>query len=157
MKKATGEKRRRKSWRHRLPSMIDARIKELGDWRGETLARVRAIIKQADPDVVEEWKWRGVPVWEHDGIICTGETYKAVVKMTFAKGAALDGPVGPLQLQPRRQRPARHRYPRGRQDRREGVEGAHPRRRGAERFGAPREKEEYSEVKIAPCPGRGAA
>jgi hypothetical protein len=73
---------------------IDARIKELGDWRGETLARVRNIIKQADPDVVEEWKWRGVPVWEHDGIICTGETYKAVVKMTFAKGAALDDPSG---------------------------------------------------------------
>src|SRR5215468_8273311 len=73
---------------------IDGRIKELGDWRGETLARIRAIIKQADPDVVEEWKWRGVPVWEHDGIICTGETYKAVVKMTFAKGAALDDPKG---------------------------------------------------------------
>ena len=73
---------------------IDARIKELGDWRGETLARIRGIIKQAVPDVVEEWKWRGVPVWEHDGIICTGETYKAVVKMTFAKGAALDDPSG---------------------------------------------------------------
>jgi hypothetical protein len=72
---------------------IDARIKELGDWRGETLARIRSIIKQADPEVVEEWKWRGVPVWEHDGIICTGETYKAVVKMTFAKGAALDDPT----------------------------------------------------------------
>ncbi|MBN8955021.1 MAG: DUF1801 domain-containing protein, partial [Rhizobiales bacterium] len=67
---------------------IDARIKDLGDWRGETLARVRAIIKQADPDVIETWKWRGVPVWEHDGIICTGETYKAVVKLTFAKGAS---------------------------------------------------------------------
>ena len=73
---------------------IDARIKELGDWRGETLARIRSIIKQADPEVVEEWKWRGVPVWERDGIICTGETYKAVVKMTFAKGAALDDPSG---------------------------------------------------------------
>jgi hypothetical protein len=73
---------------------IDARIKELGDWRGETLARVRSLIKQACPDVVEEWKWRGVPVWEHDGIICTGETYKAVVKMTFAKGAALADPSG---------------------------------------------------------------
>src|SRR5690349_1069134 len=73
---------------------IDARIKELGDWRGETLARIRSIIKQAVPDVVEEWKWRGVPVWEHDGIICTGETYKAVVKMTFARGAALDDPSG---------------------------------------------------------------
>ena len=71
---------------------IDARIKELGDWRGETLARIRSIIKQAVPDVVEEWKWRGVPVWEHDGIICTGETYKNVVKMTFAKGAALKDP-----------------------------------------------------------------
>ncbi|GAM99916.1 hypothetical protein U91I_03573 [alpha proteobacterium U9-1i] len=73
--------------------LIDARIKELGDWRGETLARVRAIIKQADPDVAETWKWRGVPVWEHAGIICTGETYKAVVKLTFAKGAALDDPA----------------------------------------------------------------
>jgi hypothetical protein len=72
---------------------VDARIKELGDWRGEMLARIRSIIKQADPEVVEEWKWRGVPVWEHDGIICTGETYKAVVKMTFAKGAALDDPT----------------------------------------------------------------
>ncbi len=72
---------------------IDARIKELGDWRGEMLARIRGIIKKADPDVIEEWKWRGVPVWEHDGIICTGETYKAVVKMTFAKGAALDDPT----------------------------------------------------------------
>src|SRR5579871_4252992 len=74
--------------------LIDARIKELGDWRGEMLARVRALIKAADPDVVEEWKWRGVPVWEHDGIICTGETYKAVVKLTFLKGAALKDPAG---------------------------------------------------------------
>jgi hypothetical protein len=74
--------------------LIDARIKELGDWRGETLARVRALIKEADPDVVEEWKWRGVPVWEHAGIICTGETYKAVVKLTFAKGASLKDPSG---------------------------------------------------------------
>jgi hypothetical protein len=73
---------------------IDARIAELADWRGETLARFRALIKQADPDVVETWKWRGVPVWEHDGIICTGETYKAAVKMTFAKGASLDDPAG---------------------------------------------------------------
>jgi hypothetical protein len=74
--------------------LIDGRIKELGDWRGEMLGRIRALIKDADPDVVEEWKWRGVPVWEHDGIICTGETYKAVVKLTFAKGAALDDPAG---------------------------------------------------------------
>jgi hypothetical protein len=74
--------------------LIDARIEELGDWRGETLARIRTLIKQADPDVVEEWKWRGVPTWEHDGIICTGETYKQVVKTTFAKGASLDDPSG---------------------------------------------------------------
>lgn len=75
-------------------SLIDKRIEELADWRGETLARLRAIIKKADPEVVEEWKWRGVPVWEHDGIICTGETYKAVAKMTFAKGASLPDPAG---------------------------------------------------------------
>jgi hypothetical protein len=72
--------------------LIDARIAELGDWRGETLARIRKLIKEADPDVVEEWKWRGVPVWYHAGMICTGETYKNVVKMTFAKGASLDDP-----------------------------------------------------------------
>jgi hypothetical protein len=74
--------------------LIDSRIAELTDWRGETLARVRTLIKEACPDVVEEWKWRGVPVWEHGGIICTGETYKAVVKLTFAKGAALEDPAG---------------------------------------------------------------
>ena len=74
--------------------LIDAKIKELGDWRGETLARVRSLIKETDPEVVEEWKWRGVPVWEHAGIICTGETYKAVVKLTFAKGASLEDPSG---------------------------------------------------------------
>jgi hypothetical protein len=74
--------------------LIDARIEELGDWRGEMLARLRALVKQADPEVVEEWKWRGVPTWYHDGIICTGETYKNAVKMTFAKGASLDDPSG---------------------------------------------------------------
>ena len=74
--------------------LIDARIKELADWRGETLARVRKLIKEACPDVVEEWKWRGVPVWSHAGIICTGETYKSVVKMTFARGASLEDPSG---------------------------------------------------------------
>jgi hypothetical protein len=74
--------------------LIDARIKELGDWRGEMLARIRKLIKQADPDVVEEWKWRGVPVWYHAGMICTGETYNNVVKMTFAKGATLEDPSG---------------------------------------------------------------
>jgi hypothetical protein len=96
--------------------LIDARIKELSDWRGETLARVRMLIKQADPKVVEEWKWRGVPVWSHAGIICTGETYKNVVKMTFAKGASLEDPSGLVQRQPRRQHQACHRFPRGRQD-----------------------------------------
>ena len=74
--------------------LIDARIEDLGDWRGELLSRIRALIKEADPDVVEEWKWRGVPVWYHDGMICTGETYKNAVKMTFAKGADLEDPKG---------------------------------------------------------------
>jgi len=74
--------------------LIDARIKELDDWRGKTLSHVRALIKQADPEVVEEWKWRGVPVWSHDGLICTGETYKSVVKLTFLKGASLNDPSG---------------------------------------------------------------
>jgi hypothetical protein len=79
----------------RSPSeLIDARIVELGDWRGELLSRIRTLIKQADPQVTEEWKWRGTPVWSHDGLICTGETYKEVVKMTFAKGASLDDPAG---------------------------------------------------------------
>jgi hypothetical protein len=72
--------------------LIDARIKELNDWRGETLARVRSLIKEADPEIIEEWKWRGVPVWEHSGIICTGETYRQIVKMTFARGASLEDP-----------------------------------------------------------------
>ena len=74
--------------------LIDARIDKLGDWRGETLSRIRTLIKHADPDVVEEWKWRGVPTWYHDGLICTGETYKNAVKMTFAKGALLEDPAG---------------------------------------------------------------
>ena len=82
------------SQRSKSPSrMIDERIKELGDWRGKMLGRLRALIKEADPEIVEEWKWRGVPVWEHDGILCTGKTYKSVVKMTFAKGAALKDPA----------------------------------------------------------------
>jgi hypothetical protein len=81
--------------KEKTPSqLIDGRIKELGDWRGDTLARLRALLKEADPDVVEEWKWRGVPVWYDDGMICTGETYKEVVKLTFAKGAALKDPSG---------------------------------------------------------------
>ena len=100
MKKATTTMKKRKIGSKEgkggdSPSQrIDARIKELNDWRGETLARVRILIKQADPEVVEEWKWRGVPVWSHAGIICTGETYKSVVKMTFAKGASLEDPSG---------------------------------------------------------------
>jgi hypothetical protein len=100
MKKATTTMKKTKSGSKETkeedsPSqLIDARIKELSDWRGETLARIRILIKQADPEVVEEWKWRGVPVWSHAGIICTGETYKNVVKMTFAKGARLDDPSG---------------------------------------------------------------
>jgi hypothetical protein len=81
------------SQKSKSPSqLIDARIKELGDWRGKMLSRLRALVKEADPEAVEEWKWRGVPVWSHDGLICTGETYKSIVKMTFAKGAALKDP-----------------------------------------------------------------
>ena len=96
MKKAvTAKKTSAKEAGEPSPSkLIDGRIKELGDWRGEMLKRIRALIREADPEVVEEWKWRGVPVWEHDGIICTGETYKAVVKLTFANGAKLDDPTG---------------------------------------------------------------
>src|SRR5213592_2630058 len=96
MKKRNPESLRGKEGkgRHSPSQLIDARIKELSDWRGETLARVRTLIKQADPDVVEEWKWRGVPVWSHAGIVCTGETYKEVVKLTFARGASLEDPRG---------------------------------------------------------------
>jgi hypothetical protein len=100
MKKATTAMKKRKSGSKKEEGgdsparLIDARIRELSDWRGETLARVRILIKQADPEVVEEWKWRGVPVWSHAGMICTGETYRNVVKMTFAKGASLDDPSG---------------------------------------------------------------
>jgi hypothetical protein len=88
MKKSASQKSKSPS------QLIDARIEELGDWRGEMLNRLRTLVKEADPEVVEEWKWRGVPVWSHDGLICTGETYKNVVKMTFAKGAALKDPSG---------------------------------------------------------------
>jgi hypothetical protein len=98
MKKSTATRNKtasKQGERAASPSqLIDARIKELSDWRGETLARVRALIREADAQVVEEWKWRGVPVWEHAGILCTGETYKAVVKLTFAKGASLADPAG---------------------------------------------------------------
>ena len=97
--------------------LIDQRIKELGDWRGDVLARIRKLIKQVDPDVVEEWKWRGVPTWYHDGLICTGETYKDVVKVTFAKGASLDDSSGLFNSRSGGKHPACHRFPRGRQDR----------------------------------------
>jgi hypothetical protein len=93
MKKSAAQKSKSPS------QLINARIKELGDWRGKMLSRLRTLVKKADPEVVEEWKWRGVSVWSHHGLICTGETYKNVVKMTFAKGAALKGSFGPLQLQ----------------------------------------------------------
>jgi len=93
MKKSGSQKS--KSSSEKSPSqLIDARIKELGDWRGQLLGLLRALVKEADPEVIEEWKWRGVPVWSHDGLICTGETYKNIVKMTFAKGAALKDPSG---------------------------------------------------------------
>jgi len=97
MKKSKPQKsksQKSKSQKSKSPSqLIDARIEELGGWRGEMLSRLRSLINEADPEVIEEWKWRGVPVWSHDGLICTGETYKNVVKMTFAKGAALDDPL----------------------------------------------------------------
>jgi hypothetical protein len=93
-KKSTAAKKSATTSAESPSRMIDARIRELGDWRGKTLSRVRALIKQAVPEVVEEWKWRGGPVWEHAGIICTGETYKSVVKLTFAKGASLEDPKG---------------------------------------------------------------
>ena len=87
--------KKRGSEKTKSPSqLIDTRIKELGDWRGKMLSQLRTLVKEADPEVVEEWKWRGVPVWSHDGLICTGETYKSVVKMTFAKGAHLEDPSG---------------------------------------------------------------
>jgi hypothetical protein len=136
MKKATMKKSKSSATEEKggdSPSrLIDGRIKELSDWRGETLARIRALIKQAEPEVVEEWKWRGVPVWSHGGIICTGETYKAVVKMTFAKGASLEDPSGlfnsSLEGNTRRAIDIHE----GDKIDEKGIEGAHSRRRGPE-------------------------
>jgi hypothetical protein len=104
--------------------LISNRIAELGDWRGDTLGRMRKLIKGADPDVVEEWKWMGTPIWSHDGIICTGESYNKVVKLTFAKGASLKDPGPTLQLEPRGECPPRDRHPRGREDQRGRLQGA---------------------------------
>ena len=92
-------------------AFIDAKIEQLGDWRGKTLAKVRDLIHQADPEIVEEVKWMGTPVWSHGGIVCTGETYKKAVKLTFAKGASLPDPAGLFNSSPRRKCPARHRHP----------------------------------------------
>jgi hypothetical protein len=118
---------------------IDRTLAELGDWRGETLSRMRKLIKEADPDVVEEVKWSkpsspGVPVWSHDGIICTGESYKSTVKLTFAKGAP-EGPGEALQLEPRGEGKARDRHPRGGGGGRRRVQGAHPRGGRAQHVG----------------------
>jgi len=112
--------------------LIDARIKELDDWRGKTLSHIRALIKQAVPEVVEEWKWRGVPVWYHNGMICAGETYKSVVKVTFAQGARIPGPIAPLQFQPERQYATGDRHPRRGEGRRGRVQGAREGRGGSE-------------------------
>jgi hypothetical protein len=117
--------------------LIDARIESLGDWRGEMLSRLRGLIKEADPQVVEEWKWRGVPVWYHDGMICTGETYKSVVKMTFAKGASLKDPARLYQRQSRGEHEACHRLPRGRECKRACLEGSDSRRRYPEQIQGP--------------------
>ena len=128
--------------------LIDARIKELDDWRGKTLSHVRALIKQADPEVVEEWKWRGVPVWYHDGMICTGETYKSVVKLTFAKGASLKDPAGlfnsSLEGNARRAIDI-HEGDEIDEDR---LQGAHSRRRGPEQGIV--EETELNELSLMP-------
>ena len=115
--------------------LIDARIKELSDWRGETLARIRTLIKQADPEVVEEWKWRGVPVWSHAGIICTGETYKNVVKMTFAKGASLEDPSGLFNSSLEGNTRRAIDFHEGDKIDEKALTGAHSRRRGTEHVG----------------------
>jgi hypothetical protein len=112
-------------------ALIDERIKELGDWRGKTLAKVREIVHEADPEILEEWKWMGTSVWSHGGIVCTGETYKNVVKMTFAKGAALKDPSG-LFNSSLAGNVRRHRHPGRRQDRCGGLEGSYPRCSGAQ-------------------------
>ena len=116
--------------------LIDARITELGDWRGETLARIRSLIKQADPGVTEEWKWRGVPTWYHDGVICTGETYKPC-QGDVRQGRSAEGSVEAVQHRPRRQRQTRHRPARRRQGQRRGLQGSRARGSGAEQLGEP--------------------
>jgi hypothetical protein len=113
--------------------LISKRVAELGDWRGETLARMRRLIREEDPDVIEEWKWMGTPVWSHDGMICTGESYKAVVKLTFAKGCRTEGSDPPLQLESRGQRTPCDRYPRRAGRRRIRLQGARARGDHAQR------------------------
>ena len=126
------------SQKSKTPSeLIDARIEELGDWRGELLGRLRALVKEADPDVVEEWKWRGVPTWYHDGMICTGETYKEIVKMTFAKGASLDDPSGLFNSSLEGSTRRAIDFHEGEEIDEAGAEGSPPRRRGAERVRRP--------------------
>ena len=120
---------------------ITKRFQELGDWRGETLARLRQLIHDADPDIQEEWKWvkpasPGTPVWSHDGIVCTGESYKQVVKLTFARGASIEDPDEALQFQPGRERAACDRPPRRREDQRTRLQATHPRRGGGQLRGA---------------------
>ena len=151
--------------------MVKAKSKSASqqkDWRDEMLGRLRTLVKEADPEVVEEWKWGGIPVWSHDGIICTGETYKSVVKMTFAKGASLKDPSGLFNSSLEGKRTPRHRLPRGREDRRDGVEGAHSCRRGTEQVqgeerspaGTARDGKQASDDdrRIYPgCPTRGPA
>ena len=112
--------------------LIDQRIRDLAGWRGETLARMRALILEADPEMTEEWKWMGTPVWSHHGIVCTGEAYKKVVKLTFARGACDPGPIAPLQFQPRGQHAKGDRHPRRGEGRRGRVQGAREGRGGPE-------------------------
>ena len=131
--------------------LIDARIEELGDWRGEMLSRLRAVIKEADPDIVEEWKWRGVPVWSHDGIVCTGETYKKVVKMTFAKGASLEDPAGLFNSSLDGNMRRAIDFHEGENARRGGVEGARPPSGGPERVQGQEDRSSPRRRPVAPA------
>ena len=140
------------SQKSKSPSeLIDERIEELGDWRGKMLSRVRTLVKEADPEVVEEWKWRGVPVWSHDGLICTGETYKNVVKMTFAKGAALKDPSGLFNSSLDGNTRRAIDFHEGEKIRREGVEGSRSRRRDPEQVQRPRANPRNQASSVRSC------